>query len=369
MRVMDFTTERRTEHTVEVTYHAVVDLLLSLWIVTQRECGEPLSDLDIGEDYFDDLFDSISPETQAHLKEIGSGEPWIALLTLVPSAGEGGSIAEFIDFVGGHDAVDLRSRLIWLYQQFNEDEARLAGRAAAGDATAVDQLLDGPSFSNQKMKAWRETLRHLLELPPNETRAVLVSIISDVQNSGFDKHEVEFRPFIEADYAAKKAMANRLSPERLIEIASNGISIEDRRADTPILLMPSMVARPWVVFAESPTVYIMAYPVSDRTLSSDPDAPPAWLVKLHKALGDEKRLKILRRLAQSDASLVELSTELDTAKSTLHHHMMLLRAAGLIKVHVGEDKRYSLRDETLPEAATYLNHYIHKSTDHEEVQT
>ncbi len=110
----------------------------------------------------------------------------------------------------------------------------------------------------------------------------------------------------------------------------------------------------------------MCYPVSDRTLASDPDAPPGWLVKLHKALGDEKRLKILRRLAGGDATLVELSTELDTAKSTLHHHMMLLRAAGLIRVHVGDDKRYSLRDETLPEAATYLNHYIHPTNDTEE---
>jgi hypothetical protein len=49
--------------------------------------------------------------------------------------------------------------------------------------------------------------------------------------------------------------------------------------------------------------------------------------------------------------------------------MMLLRAAGLIRVHVGEDKRYSLRDETLPEAATYLNHYIHRSTETEEKPT
>lgn len=369
MKIMDYTTERRAEFAVDVTYHSVVDLLLSLWILGQDACGDPVDELDVGDTYFDELLERFDPDALSTFKELGSGEPWIALLSLVPTAGEGGTVAEFISFFEDHDPVDLRGRLIWLYQEFNEAEAALAASAAAGERDAIDKLLDSKPFSSQVKKAWRETLRGLLEMDPQGTREVLASIMRAAQSAGFDKYETEFRPYIESDYAAKKAMSNRLSPQRLVEIASNGISIEDRNSDTPILLMPSMVARPWVVLSESPNVYIMAYPVSDRTLSSDPDAPPSWLVKLHKALGDEKRLKILRRLAQDDASLVELTAELDIPKSTLHHHMMLLRAAGLIKVHVGDNKRYSLRDETLPEAATYLNHYIHRSPENDERPT
>ncbi len=366
MKVMDYTTERRAEFAVEVTYHSAVDLLLSLWIMGQDACGDPVSELGIGETYFDDLYEQVDADAKNTFKELGSGEPWIALLSLVPTAGEGGTVDEFIEFFENHDPVDLRGRLIWLYQEFNETEAALAAAAAAGEWEAIDALLDSKPFSSQSKKAWRETLRGLLEMDPNGTREVLASIMRAFQDAGFDKFEQEFRPYIESDHAAKKAMSNRLSAQRLVEIASNGVSIEERNSDTPVILMPSMVARPWVVLSESPGTYIMAYPVSDRTLSSDPDTPPAWLVTLHKALGDEKRLRILRRLARSDASLVELVAELDMAKSTLHHHMMLLRAAGLIKVHVGENKRYSLRDETLPEAATYLNHYIHPSPEHEE---
>lgn len=369
MKIMDYTAERRAEFAVDVTYHSVVDLLLSLWIMGQDACGDPIEDLDVGGDYFDELIESLGTATRDRLNELGSGEPWIALLSLVPTAGEGGSVDEFLEFFDSHDPVDLRARLVWLYQEFNESEAELAAKAAAGDREAVDALLETKPFSSRVKKPWRETLRALLEMDPPATRDYLSSIMRGAQGAGFEKYEREFRPYIESDFAAKKAMSNRLSPQRLVEIASNGISIEDRNADTPILLMPSMVARPWVVMSESPNVYIMAYPVSDRTLASDPDSPPAWLVKLHKALGDEKRLKILRRLAQSDASLVELTAELDIPKSTLHHHMMLLRAAGLIRVHVGDDKRYSLRDETLPEAATYLNHYIHRSPEHEETTT
>ena len=46
--------------------------------------------------------------------------------------------------------------------------------------------------------------------------------------------------------------------------------------------------------------------------------------------------------------------------------MMLLRTAGLVQVHVGKDKKYSLRDEALGDASTYLAHYIHNSQDERE---
>ena len=369
MKIMDYTTERKQAVDVSVTYHSAVDLLLGLWAIGSKECGDPIDEIEIGDVFFDEMVASASQETAVTLADIGSGDAWISLLSLVPAAGEGGSVKDFIEFLEDHDSVDLRSRMIWLYQEFDRSESVIAAKAAAGDEGAVDKLLELSAFDHPSKKAWRESLRYLLSLTPDGTREVLAAVLRDVSESGFAKYEEEFRPFLEADAKAKKAMAQRLSPERFVEIATNGISIEERRIDTPVLLMPTMVARPWVVLAESPDMLIMGYPVSDRTLLSDPDAPPQWLVKLHKALGDERRLKILRRLAESDASLVELSTELDTSKSTLHHHMMLLRAAGLIKVHMGEDKRYSLRDETLPEAATYLNHYIHKSTDTREETT
>lgn len=369
MKIMDYTTERKQEVALSVTYHPVVDLLLSLWIRANSECGERIADLDIEDTFFDDMFANLSPKTKAILEEMPSGETWISLLSLVPLSGEGGSVQDFIDFLSNHDAVDLRSRMIWLYQEVEGDKATLAADAAAGRPGAVDALLDLESFSNPKTKPWRETLRYILGLEPNESRDLLVDVLAEVQSSGFHEYEKEFSGYLETDFKAKKSMGRRLSAERLVEIATNGISISDKRLATPVILMPTMVARPWVVLAESPDLFIMAYPVSDRTLASDPEAPPLWLVKLHKALGDERRLKILRKLAQGDASLVELSTEVDIAKSTLHHHMMLLRAAGLIKVHVGQDKLYSLRDETLPEAATYLNHYIHRTTEPREEQT
>jgi DNA-binding transcriptional ArsR family regulator len=361
MKVKDYTVERKTAVSISVKYSSALDLLLSLWIIAETECGTPLGDLDVEEDFFNGLLEDLTPETKARLAPIPSGGTWISLVTLLPEAGDGQSIDEFLAFLAGYDPIDLRYKMISLYQDFDEKQREIVADAAEGLSGAVDQLLDLNAFSTVEAKAWRETLRYLLELEPSETRQVLVSTLTEVHEQAFKDHEVEFRQYLEEDYKSKRSMARRLSPERLVEIASNGISIEDRHVATPVVLMPSMVSRPWVVLAEAADLLIMAYPVSDRTLSSDPDAPPQWLVKLHKALGDERRLKILRRLAQGDAGLVELATEADVAKSTMHHHMMMLRAAGLVKVHMGGDKKYSLREETLPEAATYLNHYIHRS--------
>jgi DNA-binding transcriptional ArsR family regulator len=363
MKVKDYTVERKSAVSISVKYSSALDLLLSLWIVAETECGTPLGDLDIEDDFFDGLLADLSPDTRDRLALTPSGGTWISLVTLLPEAGEGQTIEEFLTFLSEYDPIELRHKMISMYQDFDEDERDIVADAAEGLPGAVDRALELNAFSTTDAKAWRETLRYLLELEPEETARVLLTTLTEVHEQSFKTHEAEFRQYLEADFKSKRSMARRLSPERLVEIATNGISIEDRHVATPVLLMPSMVSRPWVVLAEGVDGLIMAYPVSDRTLTSDPDAPPPWLVKLHKALGDERRLKILRRLAQGDAGLVELAKEADVAKSTLHHHMMMLRAAGLVKVHMGGDKQYSLRDETLPEAATYLNHYIHGSPD------
>jgi DNA-binding transcriptional ArsR family regulator len=53
---------------------------------------------------------------------------------------------------------------------------------------------------------------------------------------------------------------------------------------------------------------------------------------------------------------------MDASKSTLHHHLMLLRAAGLVRVTIGVEKEYSLRDDVVPEATGVLQAYINQDT-------
>jgi DNA-binding transcriptional ArsR family regulator len=361
MKVADYTTQRKQKIKLTVSYHSAADLLFSLWILGDRNAGCEVADLTLSTEWFEELENALTPEITDSIETLGSGDLWIALVPLLPEAGEGGSVEDFIAFLSSYDPADLRMHLLQLHDLFDEGQRELVADVAEGTEADVESLLRLATSDKPDSKRWLDGLRFLLEMTPDETRAFIVDTLSAFQRDVFKQHEKSFRPLIEADYRAKRKMARRLSPERVIEIATNGVTLADDHARFPIVLMPTMVSRPWVVFCAGADSYVLGYPVSDECIDADPDAPPPWLVQLHKALGDERRLRILRTLAERDASLAELSRDADVAKSTLHHHLMLLRSAGLIRIEVGDEKRYSLREDSLPEAATYLDHYIHQT--------
>jgi DNA-binding transcriptional ArsR family regulator len=83
---------------------------------------------------------------------------------------------------------------------------------------------------------------------------------------------------------------------------------------------------------------------------------------LHKALADDKRLRILKLLAGSDMTLQQLSDAVGLAKSTAHHHTVILRSAGLIRASTELEGRYSLRLEGLAEAGSSLAAFLEGGT-------
>jgi DNA-binding transcriptional ArsR family regulator len=366
MKVADFTSTNRGRLSLRFSHHSAVDLLCALWVLGDRQCGCEIGEFDVGSEWFDEFEAALSDETRAALADIGSGEMWIGLIPFLPEAGDGGTVESFIQYLSAMEPAELRYQVMNLYDMVGDIPNDVIADAAEGDAASVETVLAAPELNGPERKPWRDTLAYLLAMDPADTQALIVGILTDAQATAFAGHEEAFRPMLQADARSKRAMARRISPERLFEIATAGVHISEDRATKPIVLMPTMVARPWVVIAEAPDFFVFGYPVAEEFIGADPDAPPQWLVKLHKALGDERRMRLLRTLAQGDASLAELSEQADIAKSTLHHHLMLLRAAGLVRVHVGEEKQYSLRDETLTDAASALDHYIHGTTDAEE---
>jgi len=61
--------------------------------------------------------------------------------------------------------------------------------------------------------------------------------------------------------------------------------------------------------------------------------PQRRLVKLAAALGDETRLRILNVLASSELAASEIADRLGVERTSLHHHLGILRSAGLLKIH------------------------------------
>ena len=365
MRIADYTSKQGTRVNLTVSYHSAIDLLLALWIIGERMAGEAPADLEVGDDWLDALNEGLSDRTRSGISDLGSGDIWVGLVALLPEAGQGGSVADFIDFLKGYDPVDLRFRLSQCYDMFGEQHQDLIADAAEGKEGASAEFLALEQFEKPEMVRWAKTLAILLDKNPQETKDQILAILTSFQNEVFAPHEKEFRHNLEADFESKRAMTRRLSPERVIEIATSGITLSGEHTARPIVLMPSMIARPWVVMSAGPDFNVYAYSVSDENIDIDPDAPPPWLMKVYKALGDDRRVRILRKLAESEASLAELTKDSDVAKSTLHHHLMLLRAAGLIGVHFGDTKRYSLRRDTITEAAASLDYYLNPNNTEE----
>jgi DNA-binding transcriptional ArsR family regulator len=359
-RVRDFTAQQSTEPVVDLALHSAADLLVVLWLL--EGCNETLQDYNeygLGPDWFAGITSQLSDEARAAVEKVGAGDVWIGVMGIMADLPDGSTVDEFIDHVQAMDPVDLRARLVELKSSSRADAALLQA-AAEGNTEALDQLLALPMFEGHDR--WQSTVRSLLEIPQEDTVDRIVTAMRSVQKDAFAEHEADFRKILERDIRAHRLMAKELSAERLVELTTNGISIERGGYTKPILLIPAVAGRPWVIFTETPDRLIMAYPVADEYMDADPDAPPNWLIRTYKALGDERRLRILRRLSRGPASLHELAEELDVSKSTLHHHMMLLRTAGLVKVLIGNEKEYALREDVVPETAAVLQAYIGNET-------
>jgi ArsR family transcriptional regulator len=72
--------------------------------------------------------------------------------------------------------------------------------------------------------------------------------------------------------------------------------------------------------------------------------------RVHRALGDTNRLDLVRRLAQSPATVTELIESTDLSQPLVSWHLRRLRSAGLVtSERAGRESIYTLRTETIAE--------------------
>ena len=346
-KVRDFSGGERT-FSIEIDHSPVYELLIRLFVVGDEDCLE----FDMGDQLSTAFKERASTTLAKDLEALGSAsEVWVCL---IPFAHEVGTtdIPTFIDRLTDMDAVELRARLLdcaWIEPK-ERPSAKTVDAAAQGDMEAVKELAE-TVFAKDK----HEGLRYLLEMEPARTKSTVVEVLRRYSTEVFIEAD-DLAPLLERDAKEKAALAATLPADQAIEIATNGITI-DIGADTDgVVLIPAFSARPWVIITESGSTKIFAYGVVDT--DEDPDAPPSWVVKFYKALGDEKRLRILGVLREGSSSLTDLAQRLELSKSTIHHHVGMLRHAGLVRVTLGKEKEYSLRTDAVPQAGQLLEAYL-----------
>ena len=147
------------------------------------------------------------------------------------------------------------------------------------------------------------------------------------------------------------------SPEQLVELTLRGYQYTPAPGIRTIALFPNWWMRPWVILWEHKSTKIFCYPIAP---TPEEGASPAEVARVYKALGDEGRLKLLRRLSDGPLKLSEAAAELGVAKSTAHHHLAILRQAGFVAIRDEDENVYSLRSE-LPQTGDLLSGYLGSS--------
>jgi DNA-binding transcriptional ArsR family regulator len=160
-----------------------------------------------------------------------------------------------------------------------------------------------------------------------------------------------------ADAASRQALLSTMAPETLVEAATCGVHFVPQSGPELVLLVPQYHFRPWNVFQDYLGLRVIQYPAD--ALPAVPGEPPPGLLRLTHALSDESRLRILRFLATGPRSFTDVVRFMGLAKSTVHHHMVVLRAAGLVRVYDrGDMTTYSLRPGAVDELGDRLHAFL-----------
>ena len=264
-------------------------------------------------------------------------------------SGHTGSVAAFLDYIDTMDPVELRRSLIAGACCHGDISGEDADAAANGDPTVIEKLA-----GHEKMSAG---FHRFLELDVTESPNWITGVLRSAYKV-LEQPIADSMGALERDADEKRSLARTMDAPKLVETATNGVTFRVQPQITGVTLIPSKIIRPWNVIIEHGGMRIFAYSAADEHLNADPDAPPSYLVDLYKALGDERRLRMLSILADGDASLLEIAERVGLAKSTAHHHLRMLRTAGLVRITVGATKSYSLRRDTIPEASRLLHAFL-----------
>ncbi|MGH8911296.1 MAG: ArsR/SmtB family transcription factor [Acidimicrobiia bacterium] len=346
--------------TLETDGSGIYDMLLTIWSIFDDD--DDHSSFELGPEWFSEIAASLPEDLRQELDFLGGpgAEAWLSLAGLIATSPYPHDIDSVLAWLRQIDPIELRAGILMHKCGGHADDGMaLAEKAAGGDGAALDELLATGKMADRPdvVAGYRE----LMAVPMPELRDRMGSALGTFRTQVYEPFEKTFGQATTRAAAARRALARGAHPEKVIEEVTNGLDYRIQPGVSRLVLVPSVVLRPWALIDQHRSTLTVVYAAADEFIDADPDAPPSWVVKLHKALGDERRLRILRRLSEGGASLDDLSEMLALTKSTVHHHVGLLRAAGLVRVSIdpaGPTKLYTLRPAVLPEARRTLDDYL-----------
>jgi DNA-binding transcriptional ArsR family regulator len=263
--------------------------------------------------------------------------------------------AELVAALRGMDPKAL-ARLLMVDTAHAPEITALVDAALAGDHSVLPRIEE---TLKAKLLPEQCALRVDLLRQPVEYHHRLVGVLEAWQTR-FAEVEDRVATMIRRDADDRAGDIRTLDRIDLIERTTGGIRWIPEATVGRVILAPSYFARPYNYIFSGEGWRLFVYPLADSALDgTDPLAPPPAIVRLHRALGDETRLRILKLLTERDLYLTEIAHELGLTKPTIKHHLALLRSAGLLTVtEEGAVIYYSLRRDRLDEATSEIGQFL-----------
>jgi DNA-binding transcriptional ArsR family regulator len=338
--------------TVEIDASEGVELLLSLATLI---VDEERDTYDLGTARIEELRAAVPPELLREAAELLPAKTAAHLLGLAYTTPKPRTGAAFLEHLAATDPVEIRLHLLGYYLRGHHvTEPDTIRRAAEGDTAAVGELVSAYSEYEDPEKC--ASMERVLHAGPADGKRALLDLLSGWYEHVLPEVAPDFAPLAERDAEAKRELVRSVPPEQVVERLAPGIQWVPGPDVDRVVLFPAYSPRPWVYMSEYKRVKIFCYPITlDRERTAPDD--PAELVRVYKALGDESRLKLLRRLQAGPISLSDAAQEVGLAKSTAHHHLAILRQAGFVLIQEGDDT-YKLRPDLRPEPGALLQQYL-----------
>jgi DNA-binding transcriptional ArsR family regulator len=342
-----------TEPTAEVHASGAAELLRAVGTLLAAQPRE----YDVGAERIEQVRTALSDELLEEIESFGDGDhrTFLVLSVIAAELPRPAGVDELLEALDRDPQLSWRLLLGHNLQGWDALPETLPQRVAAGDARAIARLRELADRPDCPPKVC-----DLLAHDPGEHGRTIAHLLRRVRDAVWSDLEAEAMGPIERDVAHRRAQLEAGTPlERVVLEATNGYELEDDPDIRQVQLLPSYWMRPWLVVGRIGDVEVLSTPVADEFLALPAEAPPPALLKLFKALADEGRLKLLRRMTSGPVRLNDAVEVLGVTKATAHHHLSILRQAGLVSLRkAGRDTRYALREDPPEVAREALAGYV-----------
>ena len=291
--------------------------------------------------------EELGDELAAALDATGDaeGETWLNLVGISIDAGSPFSAERLLGAVESMDPVELRRHLLGRYAW---SWCTLVGvddieSAAHGDAAAAARLLAHPRYYGGHAKT---SLTVLLGLDPVETRERIAAAIAAGAQSlpaAGATHELH------ATYETAAALLEARPPLAAIEHLAGGYRYVPEPEAERVVLVPHLEPSLPLVLVQHRSSRLIAY------VSAPDRSREERLLAFGRALADPKRVEILSLVGRGVGRAADLVDATGLTRSTVHHHLAQLRAAGLVALE-GNARAYTYvpRREAAADAAALV---------------